>query len=160
MKYFSLFSGIGGFEYGIDRTYKQSSSNLESVSSSRNQPNYGRRTMIKVHNMQPRSPNRPSLKYSSGGSGHLSRENTAYCLDGGRTNAVEFTDMRIRRLTPREAERLQGFPDEWSEKGIDLKGNEVSISDTQRYKCLGNAVTTNVISAIMEKLLDFLPQKG
>ena len=51
-------------------------------------------------------------------------------------------DMRIRRLTPTECERLQGFPDGWTE----------GISDTQRYKCLGNAVTTNVIQAIGEKL--------
>ena len=111
--------------------------------------------MIKVHNMQPRSPNRPSLKYSSGGSGHLSREDIAYCLDGGKTNTVEFANMQIRRLTPIECERLQGFEDNWTEKGVDLKGNEVLISNTQRYKCLGNAVTTNIISAIMEKLLDF-----
>ena len=51
--------------------------------------------------------------------------------------------FRIRRLTPTECERLQGFPDGWTE----------GISDTQRYKCLGNAVTVNVIEAIMEKLL-------
>ncbi len=49
----------------------------------------------------------------------------------------------IRRLTPVECERLQGFPDGWTE----------GISDTQRYKCLGNAVTVNVIQAITEKLL-------
>jgi len=115
--------------------------------------------LVKVHNMQPRSPNRPSLKYSCGGSGHLSREDTAYCLDGGRTNAVEFKDRRIRRLTPVEAERLQGFPDCWTEKGVDVNGNETLISDTQRYKCLGNAVSCPVISAIMEKLLDFLHRK-
>jgi DNA (cytosine-5)-methyltransferase 1 len=51
-------------------------------------------------------------------------------------------DSQIRRLTPRECERLQGFPDDWTE----------GISDTQRYKCLGNAVTTNVITAIINKL--------
>jgi DNA (cytosine-5)-methyltransferase 1 len=50
---------------------------------------------------------------------------------------------RIRRLTPTECERLQGFPDGWTE----------GISDTQRYKCLGNAVTVNVILAITKKLL-------
>ena len=50
---------------------------------------------------------------------------------------------RIRRLTPTECERLQGFPDGWTE----------GVSDTQRYKCLGNAVTVNVIQAIMERLL-------
>lgn len=54
----------------------------------------------------------------------------------------------IRRLTPTESERLQGFPDGWTAEGINGP-----ISDSQRYKCLGNAVTTNVIQAIMEKLM-------
>ena len=44
---------------------------------------------------------------------------------------------RIRRLTPTECERLQGFPDNFSKFG---KDGEL-ISNTQRYKCLGNAVT-------------------
>jgi len=48
----------------------------------------------------------------------------------------------IRRLTPTECERLQGFPDGWTE----------GISDTQRYKCLGNAVTVNVVEEIGKKL--------
>lgn len=48
----------------------------------------------------------------------------------------------IRRLTPVECERLQGFPDNWTE----------GVSDTQRYKQLGNAVTVNVIEAIGEYL--------
>ena len=41
--------------------------------------------------------------------------------------------------------------DEWTEKGINENGEEVEISDTQRYKQLGNAVTVNVIQAIAEK---------
>ena len=45
---------------------------------------------------------------------------------------------RVRRLTPIECERLQGFKDNWT-KGV---------SDTQRYKMLGNAVTTNVVEYI------------
>jgi len=49
----------------------------------------------------------------------------------------------IRRLTPLECERLQSFPDGWTE----------GISDTQRYKCLGNAVTVNVIEAIGRQLV-------
>lgn len=52
-------------------------------------------------------------------------------------------EWRIRRLTPTECERLQGFPDWWTEW----------ISDTQRYKCLGNAVTVNVIRDIFTYLL-------
>lgn len=49
----------------------------------------------------------------------------------------------IRRLTPTECERLQGFPDGWTE----------GVSDTQRYKCCGNAVTVNVIEAVAMRLL-------
>lgn len=49
----------------------------------------------------------------------------------------------VRRLTPVECERLQGFPDNWT----------AGVSDTQRYKCLGNAVTVNVIAAVMAELL-------
>lgn len=51
--------------------------------------------------------------------------------------------MRIRKLTPTECERLQGFPDGWTE----------GVSDTQRYKTLGNAVTVNVVQEIAKKLL-------
>jgi DNA (cytosine-5)-methyltransferase 1 len=58
---------------------------------------------------------------------------------------------QIRRLTPIECERLQGFPDGWTEYGR-FEGLTKEISDTQRYKCLGNAVTTNVIAAIMSRI--------
>jgi len=58
---------------------------------------------------------------------------------------------RIRRLTPIECERLQGFPDNFTSKGI--INNEITpISNSQRYKQLGNAVTVNVVQAIAEKL--------
>jgi len=53
-----------------------------------------------------------------------------------------FDGKKIRRLTPLECERLQGFPDGYTE----------GISDTQRYKCLGNAVTVPVIEYILERL--------
>ena len=60
---------------------------------------------------------------------------------GGKTGLYQLKDMKIRRLTPLECERLQGFPDGWTE----------GISDTQRYKCLGNAVTVNVVEEIMRR---------
>ncbi len=50
--------------------------------------------------------------------------------------------MKIRRLTPIECERLQGFPDNWTS----------GVSDTQRYKMMGNAVTVNVVQAIVERM--------
>lgn len=58
---------------------------------------------------------------------------------------------QIRRLTPTECERLQGFEDGWTEHGIDESGKEIKISDTQRYRCLGNAVSTVVIERIIRK---------
>ena len=51
-------------------------------------------------------------------------------------------EMTVRRLTPRECERLQGFPDDWTRWGIDEKGREYEIKDGPRYKMLGNAVAT------------------
>lgn len=55
---------------------------------------------------------------------------------------------RVRRLTPLECERLQGFPDDYSKFGVD---GEV-ISKTQRYQCLGNAVTPTVITYIINQM--------
>lgn len=54
----------------------------------------------------------------------------------------------VRRLTPIECERLQGFPDNWTQ----LEASGRLVSDTQRYKCLGNAVTTNVVTEIMMRI--------
>jgi DNA (cytosine-5)-methyltransferase 1 len=69
-----------------------------------------------------------------------------YSTRKGETSGV--TDgKRIRRLTPTECEKLQGFPVGWTEYGL-----SESISDTQRYKCIGNAVTVNVVKAIISKL--------
>jgi len=51
--------------------------------------------------------------------------------------------FRIRRLTPLECFRLQGFPDEMIKKAYALK-----ISDAQLYKMAGNAVTVNTVYAV------------
>jgi len=64
----------------------------------------------------------------------------SFTLTGQDKHGI-MIDTKIRRLTPTECERLQGFPDGWTE----------GVSDTQRYKTLGNAVTVNVIRAIMNK---------
>lgn len=48
----------------------------------------------------------------------------------------------VRRLTPMECERLQGFPDGWTNIGkwTDTKGKEHQPADTPRYKALGNSI--------------------
>lgn len=64
------------------------------------------------------------------------------------------TRVRVRRLTPRECWRLQGFPD-WA---FD-RAKGAGISDTQLYKQAGNAVTVNVIHDIGERLVQIFPEK-
>jgi DNA (cytosine-5)-methyltransferase 1 len=66
-------------------------------------------------------------------------------------NSALFNGYRIRRLTPIECERLQGFPDNHTSKGI-YDGEIKEMSNTQRYKQCGNAVTVDVVQAIAEKL--------
>jgi|TARA_Y100000034_G_C6886949_1_gene407340 DNA (cytosine-5)-methyltransferase 1 len=66
------------------------------------------------------------------------------CSNSNKSMNFVIEKTRIRRLTPVECERLQGFPDDWIE----------GLSDTQRYKCMGNTVTVNVVQAIGEKLAE------
>jgi len=62
---------------------------------------------------------------------------------GAKTGLYMF-NKNIRRLTPTECERLQGFPDNWTE----------GISETQRYKCLGNAVSVPVVKEVFMRLFN------
>jgi DNA (cytosine-5)-methyltransferase 1 len=68
-------------------------------------------------------------------------------------------DMKVRRLMPIECERLQGFPDGWTEHRIELKvkkrmGQVVEQSDSRRYAQMGNAVTVNVVQWILQRIVD------
>ena len=65
----------------------------------------------------------------------------------GNNPKVFGDNVRIRRLTPRECWRLQGFPNEYFDKA-----KAAGISDTQLYKQAGNGVTVNVARAIGERL--------
>jgi len=56
--------------------------------------------------------------------------------------------MRVRRLTPRECERLQGFPDDWTL--IEYRGKPAA--DGPRYKALGNSMATNVMRWIGQRI--------
>lgn len=60
-----------------------------------------------------------------------------YC-DKNKTN--------IRKLTPNECRKIQGFPSDWKQV----------VSDTQAYKQFGNAVTVNVVYAVAKNLFDYI----
>ncbi|EAG7843220.1 DNA cytosine methyltransferase [Listeria monocytogenes] len=64
----------------------------------------------------------------------------------GEEQAVVENDFRIRKLTPRECWRLQGFPDWAFDRAAEVNSN------SQLYKQAGNSVTVNVIEAIAKKL--------
>lgn len=72
----------------------------------------------------------------------------------GKPQLLPIGYRKIRRLTPIECERLQGFPDKWTENGLTKEGSQTQISDTQRYKLLGNAVTVNVVEFLGKRLKD------
>jgi len=111
--------------YALDANYHKGTNTLEK----------GRRQMIKIvgglqgHQKVKEDGISPTLT-------------TAMGQGGGQTPIVCSEYIKIRRLTPIECERLQGFPDNWT-----------IGSDTQRYKQCGNAVTVNVIRDIVERLL-------
>jgi len=74
-----------------------------------------------------------------------------FTLTGQDQHGVMVERSQIRRLTPVECCRLQGFPDDWNEYG-EFDGEVKPMSDTQRYKQCGNAVTVNVVQAVAERI--------
>lgn len=116
-----------------------------------------------ILNSQKRSKDRPSLKYSSGGSGPLWRyDGPAFSLPttggGGRSMTKKHNwdsypvEGRIRRLLPVECERLMSWPDGHTAKGRKEDGTEYEVSDTQRYKMCGNGVVSEVVHHIIQEL--------
>ena len=63
----------------------------------------------------------------------------------------DYAISRMRRLTEIECERLQGFPDNWTQYG-NYDGTIKPIAKTQRYKLIGNAVTVNIVELIAKRL--------
>ena len=69
----------------------------------------------------------------------LTRHNSNYAIS------------RMRRLTEIECERLQGFPDNWTQYG-NYNGRIRRISKTKRYQLIGNAVTVDIVELIAKRL--------
>jgi site-specific DNA-cytosine methylase len=67
--------------------------------------------------------------------------------------------MTVRRLTPRECERLQGFPDDWTMIPYRGKSPE-ECPDGPRYKALGNSMACNCMAWIGERIAAYEEQNG
>jgi len=164
-------------ESGINRIVRHNNDSLDNNKSNCILAGYykggGRDQQYIIHNTMPRSGDP-----KKGGTGPLSRiDGKTYCLDTGNTNAVEIKggdfrydegfrwrengksptlclgsenglsgnalaqiNSRIRRLTPIECERLQTVKDNYTNH----------VSDSQRYKMLGNGWTVEVITHIFK----------
>jgi len=78
--------------------------------------------------------------------------------DGGRHDGVMTSSMQVRRLTPRECERLQGFPDDYTlipgynSKRTGSFGGNKGVADGPRYKALGNSFAVPVVRWIGERI--------
>ncbi|WP_010177571.1 DNA (cytosine-5-)-methyltransferase [Aquimarina agarilytica] len=83
----------------------------------------------------------------------LSENDTSGALTANGYQENLLTNMEsVRRLTPMECERLQGFPDLWTKYGI--KNNEkIELSDSKRYQLIGNAVSVAVVKAVGVSIL-------
>lgn len=78
-----------------------------------------------------------------GGKGYLGQDEQAFTLSTGADQQL-FHKMQVRRLTPKECERLQGFPDSFT----DIPG----ASDSARYKSLGNSMAVPVMAWLGKRI--------
>lgn len=70
--------------------------------------------------------------------------------------AILQSGLSVRRLTPLECERLQGYPDYWTDIGdwVDSKGKRRKTSDTARYKALGNSIALPFWQWLLNRISD------
>ena len=68
----------------------------------------------------------------------------------------------VRRLTPLECERLQGYPDHWTDIGewVDSKGKKHKDADSPRYKALGNSIALPFWQWMAERMVKVLKNEG
>ena len=85
-----------------------------------------------------------------GGKGYLGQDNKAFTLSTHQDQQI-FHQMAVRRLTPRECERLQGFPDDYTKIPYRNKDSD-KCPDSPRYKALGNSWAVPVVRWIGERI--------
>lgn len=80
--------------------------------------------------------------------------NTLRAANGGSSlaNQVLTPELAVRRLTPRECERLMSWPDDWTQMGVNASGKTYTVPDSGRYAMCGNGVVSNVAEWIGHRL--------
>ena len=82
--------------------------------------------------------------YMSDRKGHngITEDGTATTLTAEEKDRPLTATSIVHRLTPKECERLQGMPDDWSKYGINEKGEVYELPDSARYRLQGNGIAT------------------
>lgn len=114
----------------------------------------------------------PTLKARMG----TGENNVPICIGNGQVDQLRMSDKVgalncmhdqqcvmlhhiVRRLTPLECERLQGYPDGWTDIGewTDSKGKLHKAADTPRYKALGNSIALPFWDWMLRRMSEYLP---
>jgi len=87
---------------------------------------------------------------------------TPYVINKKEGDEMKEVNAVVRRLTPKECERLQGFPDGWTDIGewIDSKGKKHKDADSPRYKALGNSISLPFWEWMAGRMCDVLRSEG
>ncbi len=107
--------------------------------------------------------NQIPLTFSNQGFGGMAESDVAstQCSNQCKLSSLDLSvqDGAVRRLTPLECERLQGFPDGWTDIGnwIDTKGKKHKSADAPRYKALGNSIALPFWLWMLRRMSEYLP---
>ena len=157
--------GVGQADHGVSPTLKQSHNpaimcRADTQANSPEEPDMAPTLSAHASHDAPyiyRKAQTPQIRSGKdgGGKGALVQDDLSATL--GTHNSQTLSDvadgsMTVRRLTPTECERLQGFPDGWTD--IPYKGNE-HPPDGPRYKALGNSMAVPVMRRIGERIITF-----
>ena len=83
--------------------------------------------------------------------------NQTAVLTGQKENSI----YSVRRLTPLECERLQGYPDGWTDiPDTEVNGKKVKASDSARYRALGNSIALPFWAWMFERMSGYLPHNA
>ena len=92
--------------------------------------------------------------YMSDRKGHngITEDGTATTLTAEEKDRPLMATSIVRRLTPRECERLQGMPDDWSRWGVNEKGDPYELPDSARYRLQGNGIATPFWKYLLKRI--------
>ena len=94
----------------------------------------------------------PVMMSDRKGHNGITEDGTATTLNAQEKERPVVGTSIVRRLTPKECERLQGMPDDWSRWGVNEKGEVYELADTARYRLQGNGIATPFWRWLMKRI--------